>query len=155
REIHATLKQATYDIQRLQFNTVASASMKMLNALAAAPRNAGTAQMLHEGLSILLRTLSPITPHLTQAMWRELGYAGDMIDVSWPEVDASALEQDELELVLQVNGKLRGRITASKDATDDAVRALALAHEAVAKQLAGAAAKRVIVVKGKLVNVVV
>ena len=129
--------------------------MKMLNALSAVPRNAGTAQMLHEGLSILLRTLTPITPHLTQALWRELGFAGDMIDVSWPEVDASALEQDELELVLQVNGKLRGRVTAAKDASDDAVKALALAHEAVVRQLAGAQPKRVIVVKGKLVNVVV
>jgi leucyl-tRNA synthetase len=154
RELHATLKQATYDMERLQFNTVASAAMKMLNALAATPRAPQNARALHEGTSILLRTLAPVTPHVAHALWTELGYAGELMDAAWPEVDAAALEQDEIELVLQVNGKLRGHLQVAKTAAKDAIERGALAHEAVAKHLEGRAPKKVIVVPGKLVNVV-
>ncbi|HEY5993066.1 MAG TPA: leucine--tRNA ligase [Gallionellaceae bacterium] len=156
REVHLTLKQANYDLGKQQFNTVASAGMKMLNALEKTLKDAedGHAAVAHEGFSILLRLLSPICPHITHALWHELGYGGDILAAMWPEPLAAALEQDEIELVIQVNGKLRGSLRAPKDADKAALEQLALAHEAVQKQLAGGAAKKVIVVPGRLINVV-
>jgi leucyl-tRNA synthetase len=153
RETHLALKQASYDFSRFQFNTVVSAAMKMLNALEKARASADRA-VLGEGMSILLRLLSPITPHIAQTLWKELGYGDDILAASWPEVDEAALEQDEIELMIQVNGKLRGSLRVAKDADKATIEQLALASEAVQKQLAGAAAKKVIVVPGRLVNVV-
>ncbi|MGC2164829.1 MAG: leucine--tRNA ligase [Gallionella sp.] len=151
-EIHSVLKQATYDMDKHQFNTVASAAMKILNAL---DRLVGIDdKVASEGYSILLRLLAPMTPHISQALWKELGYGGDVLKASWPEVDESALVQDEIELVIQVNGKLRGNIRVSKDADKASLEQLALAHEAVQKQLAGVAVKKVIIVPGRLINVV-
>jgi leucyl-tRNA synthetase len=165
REAHMLLKQATYDIQRKQFNTVASATMKMLNALYDAPEYGDTAaatsvagaprRALHECFGILLRVLYPITPHISHTLWRELGYAGDILDARWPEVDAAALEQDEIELVVQVNGKLRGSIRIAKTAGRLAIEAAALANEQVQKFVGGQAVKKVVVVPARLVNVVV
>jgi leucyl-tRNA synthetase len=161
REIHANVKQATYDVERQQFNTVASAAMKIYNALATVPRAAdataaeGAAQLTHEGFSILLRVLYPITPHIAHALWRELGFAGDPMGASWPEADPSALETEEIELVLQVNGKLRGHLRMPKDADKASVERLALEHEAVRRLSEGRAPKKVVVVPGRLVNVVV
>jgi leucyl-tRNA synthetase len=157
REIHLTLKQANYDLGKQQFNTVASAGMKMLNALEKTLKDEGEghAAVAHEGFSILLRLLSPICPHITHALWRELGYGEDILTAAWPEPLADALEQDEVELVIQVNGKLRGSLRAPKDADKATLEQMALAHEAVQKQLAGGAAKKVVVVPGRLINVVI
>jgi len=159
REIHANVKQATYDIERQQFNTVASAAMKIYNALAAVPRTGDSAPaavtLLHEGFSILLRVLYPIGPHIAHALWRELGYAGDPMAAAWPEADPTALETDEIELVLQVNGKLRGHLRVPKDADKATIERLALGHDAVVKHTEGRPPKKVIVVPGRLVNVVV
>ncbi len=168
RQIHQVLSQASYDMERTQFNTVASAAMKMLNALynplgfQALSDNQDVPQasaipvrVLHECFSILLRVLYPITPHVSHALWRELGYAGDIISAPWPEVDASALEADEVELVLQVNGKLRGHMRAPKSAGRDELEQLALAHDAVTRYTNGQTVKKVVVVPGRLVNVVV
>jgi leucyl-tRNA synthetase len=154
RDIHLSLKQANFDYSRFQFNTVVSAAMKTLNALEKARGSADQA-VLSEGISILLRLLSPITPHITQTLWKDLGFGDDILVASWPEVDETALAQDEIELMIQVNGKLRGSLLVAKDADKAAIEQLALAHEAVQKQLAGGAAKKVIVVPGRLVNVVV
>jgi leucyl-tRNA synthetase len=155
REVHASLKQATFDIERHQFNTVASAAMKVFNALTGLPREGAEARaVLHEGLSILLRVLYPITPHIGHVLWQELGFASDPMSVAWPEVDVAALETDEVELVIQVNGKLRGHLRAPRAADKAAIEALALAHEAVAKHSQGQAPKKVVVVPGRLVNVV-
>ncbi len=154
REIHLALKQASFDFSRLQFNTVVSAAMKTLNALEKAKSSADHS-VLSEGLSILLRLLSPITPHITQTLWKELGYGDNILAAPWPEVDEAALEQDEIELVIQVNGKLRGNLRVAKDADKATIEQMALAHEAVQKQLAGGTAKKVIVVPGRLVNVVI
>ena len=152
-EIHSVLKQANYDMAKHQFNTVVSAAMKILNAL---DRLAGVDdEVAKEGLSILLRLLSPITPHICQTLWQELGYGDDILAAPWPEVDETALEQDEIELVIQVNGKLRGNLRVAKDADKAALERLAMAHEAVQKQLAGGAAKKIIVVPGRLINVVI
>jgi leucyl-tRNA synthetase len=153
RELHANLKQATYDMERQQFNTVASAAMKIYNALAGAPRSSPA--LAHEGFSILLRVLYPITPHIAHTLWRELGFAGDPMDAGWPEVDAAALESDEIELVLQVNGKLRAHLRVPRDADQALIEARTLAHPAVVKFTEGRPPKKVVVVPGRLVNVVV
>jgi len=154
REVHLLLKQATYDVERKQFNTVAAATMKMLNALHDMPGLKTHPKLLHECFGILLRVLYPMAPHLGHSLWTELGYAGDIMDAAWPEVDEAALVQDEIELVLQVNGKLRGKLLVPASASREEIERLALDHEAVRKHLEGRIPKKVIVVPGKLVNVV-
>jgi len=159
-EMHSVLKQVDYDYQRMQYNTVVSGTMKMINALEdfKAMDCAGAQVALIEGFGILLRCLYPATPHLAHALWSDLGYAnylGDILDAPWPQVDASALVQDEIELVLQVNGKLRGSVTVPSGASKEAIEAAALACDAFVTFAAGASAKKVIVVPGRLVNVVI
>ncbi len=187
-EIHTVLKQIDFDYQRMQYNTVVSGSMKLLNALedklsastlvasrtalppegASPPKgglSAGQSETsnasiaaLQEGFGILLRCLYPVTPHIAHALWVDLGYAkvhGDLLDVPWPQVDASALQKDEVELMLQINGKLRGSVTVSATADNATIKAAALATEAFIKLAAGALPKKVIVVPGRLVNIVV
>jgi leucyl-tRNA synthetase len=106
-------------------------------------------------VDFLLRVLSPITPHICHHLWKELGFEGEILDARWPEPEEKALEQDEIELVLQVNGKLRGHMKAPKAAGREQIERLALAHEAVAKFTGGQTVKKVVVVPGRLVNVVV
>ncbi|RYX91919.1 MAG: leucine--tRNA ligase [Comamonadaceae bacterium] len=159
-EIHTVLKQVDYDYQRMQYNTVVSGCMKLLNALEdfKGADSEGSRVALREGFGILLRCLYPATPHLAHTLWDELGYAataGGLLDAAWPEVDPAALVQDEIELVLQINGKLRGSVTVSATADKATIEAAALASEAFVKQAAGAAPKKVIVVPGRLVNIVV
>ena len=155
REIHANLRQANYDIGRHQFNTVVSAGMKILNALERAPKDGSTerAFVLIEACSILLRILSPITPHICHELWRSLGLGEDILAAGWPEPDEQALIEDELELVVQVNGKLRGSIRVARNASREAIETAAVAP--VQKFLEGRAAKKVIIVPGRLVNIVV
>jgi leucyl-tRNA synthetase len=160
REIHLNLKQADFDYARMQYNTVVSAAMKMLNALEDAKLGDSPAErsLAREGLGILLRVLYPIAPHITHALWQELGFPaayGDLLDAPWPLAEEDALAQDEIELVVQVNGKLRGAIRVPAAADRPAIERAALADPAVQKFVAGAAVKRVIVVPKKLVNVVV
>ncbi len=160
REIHAVLRQASYDYERKQYNTVVSAAMKMLNALEGAKVGDGPADAaaLRETVSIALRVLYPVVPHVGHALWAELGYAsesGDVLDAPWPQVDEAALVQDELELVLQVNGKVRGALRVPASADRAAIEAAAVASEAVARHAEGRAPKKIVVVPGRLVNVVV
>ncbi len=153
RELHLTLKQANFDMGRLQFNTVVSACMKLLNALEKA-RHSADAGVLAEGVSMLLRLLSPITPHITHALWQQRSAGGDILTAPWPQVDEAALVQDEIELMIQINGKLRGSLKVPASADKAAIEQLALAAEVVQKHLEGAAVKKIIVVPGRLVNVV-
>jgi leucyl-tRNA synthetase len=162
REIHLNLKKLNdYDVPRMQFNNLASAANKIYNALSDLSRSAdaaqrdGYTQVLHEGFSVLLRVMSPITPHIAHALWTELRFAGDVMNAAWPEVDPAALETDEIELVLQVNGKLRGHMRAPKAADRAALERLALENEAVQRFTNGQPPKKVVVVPGRLVNVVV
>ncbi|MCF8210192.1 MAG: class I tRNA ligase family protein, partial [Rhodoferax sp.] len=160
REIHTVLKQVDYDYQRMQYNTVVSGAMKMINALEdfKALQDAGAQVAMIEGFGILLRCLYPATPHIAHTLWSELGYArqlGDMLDVRWPEVDDSALQQDEIELMLQINGKLRGSILVPAQASREVIEPAALASAAFVQFAAGAPAKKTIVVPGRLVNVVI
>jgi leucyl-tRNA synthetase len=165
RELHVHLKQADDDYQRIKYNTVVSAAMKMLNTLERVPSTAMPAAnaLAREGMSLLLRVLNPVVPHITHALWEQLGYAalhGDIVDAPWPQVDQAALAQEEIELVLQVNGKLRGKLTvaAGADATTIEAAAIASTHvqRAMAEGQRGGPAKvlRVIVVPKRLVNVV-
>jgi leucyl-tRNA synthetase len=159
REVHKILQQADHDLKRIQYNTVVSACMKMLNTLEAAKLDASAASnaVIAEGLSIFLRVLNPVAPHITHVLWQELGFAirhGDLLDAPWPQVDPAALEQAEIDLMIQVNGKLRGSITVAKDADKASIEAAALANEQVQKYLEGTP-KKIIVVPGKLVNIVI
>jgi leucyl-tRNA synthetase len=151
-QIHLELKKANDDIERHKFNTVASACMKILNALEELPEWDATSK---EGLSILLRLLSPIAPHITHCLWRELDFGEDIMHAPWPQPDPAALEQDEVELVVQVNGKLRGSIRVPKAADRGAIEGLALANPNVQKFVAGQNVKKVVVVPGRLVNLVI
>lgn len=158
-EMHTVLRQVDYDYQRMQYNTVVSGAMKMLNALEdfKSDGSAGSSAALREGFGILLRCLYPATPHVTHALWQELGYAaehGELLDAPWPQVDEAALVRDEVELMLQVNGKLRGAIRVPAGADKASIEAIALASEDFAKHAGGAPAKKVIVVPGRLVNIV-
>jgi leucyl-tRNA synthetase len=160
REIHSILKQADYDYQRKQYNTVVSAAMKMLNAIEGAkmPESAASDAVFAESLSILIRALYPVVPHITHALWVELGFAarhGDLLDAGWPVVDQEALRQDRIELVLQINGKVRGSVSVDAAADRGAIEAAALASETFLRHAEGKSAKKVIVVPGRLVNIVV
>lgn len=159
-EIHTVLKQVDYDYQRMQYNTVASGAMKMLNALEDFKGlDSAEGQIAAiESFGILLRVLYPATPHLTHVLWSELGYAnkqGDLLDAAWPQPDPSALVQDELELMLQINGKLRGKLRVPASADKAEIERLALACEDAQKHIEGATPKKIVVVPGRLVNIVV
>ena len=156
RQAHQTLAKVTDDIgRRRTFNTAIAAVMELLNAVGRhPPATAQDRSVIREALEIAVLGLSPIIPHVTHALWRELGHATALIDEAWPAVDASALEQSTVELVVQVNGKLRARITAAVDADERTVREAALADVNVQKFIGSATVRKVIVVPGKLVNVV-
>jgi len=154
-EVHSVLRQANYDMGKHQFNTVATAGNKIFNVLDELPRNGAARALLEEGFSILLRLLSPITPHIAHHLWRELGFGEDIMKASWPDPDPAALEQDEVELVVQVNGKLRGSIRVPKTADRVAIEGLALANPNVQRFVSGQQVKKVVVVPGRLVNLVV
>ena len=155
RELHLLLQQANFDYERKQFNTVASASMKVLNLLEAVAANAGNGDFLKEGTSILLRILAPITPHIAQVLWRELQFGNDILDAGWPKVDDAALVRNEIELVLQVNGKHRGSLLVPSTAPREEVERLALENPNVQKHVDGRTVRKIVVVPGRLVNIVV
>jgi leucyl-tRNA synthetase len=161
REVHTQLKQADFDYARLQYNTVVSAAMKMLNAVddARLGDSAAETAVLQEACGILLRVLYPIAPHITHALWNELGFAArfgsEILDAPWPQTDPAALVTDEVELVVQVNGKLRSSIRVPAAADKAAIERAAVADANVQKFVGGQPVKRVVVVPGKLVNVVV
>ena len=160
RDMHGLLRQVSHDYERLQYNTVVSGAMKMLNAIedAAVGDTAADAAVQSEAFGILLRTLYPAAPHITHALWQELGLQrvhGEIIDAAWPQVDEAALVQDEIELVLQIGGKLRGSIRVPAGADRAAIEAAALATPEFARFGEGRPAKKVVVVPGRLVNVVV
>jgi leucyl-tRNA synthetase len=169
RDVHLLLKQSLHDYERLQYNTVVSASMKLLNTIEAfegvrayypslnpqqdhSSINNARRAALHESVSILLRILYPIAPHITHALWKQLRFKDEILDAPWPQVDEAALAQNEIELMLQINGKLRGSIVMPASADKAAIEAAALATEAFIKL--GTAAKKIVIVPGRLVNIV-
>jgi leucyl-tRNA synthetase len=157
RQAHQTLAKITDDIgRRRTFNTAIAAAMELLNALAKYPqRSAQDRSVMQEALEIAVLGLSPIIPHVTHALWRGLGHRTALIDEPWTAVDAAALQTSSISLVVQVNGKLRGHITVAVGADAGTVREAALADPNARKFIGSAEVRKVIVVPGKLVNIVV
>ncbi len=156
RAIHLAIKQASHDVgQNHKFNTAIAQVMTLMNVLEKAAQ--GTEQdraLLHEGLEAVTLLLAPITPHISHELWKQLGHADAVIDAGWPAVDESALVQDNLTLVIQVNGKLRGQIEMPASATREEIEAAARINENVLRFVDGLTIRKVIVVPGKLVNIV-
>ena len=156
-QLHQTIQKVDDDLgRRKTFNTAIAANMELLNTLARFDEKTPVARSVaQEVLEAIVLMLNPIVPHISQALWPELRSGSDILDQPYPKVDPAALVQNEIEIVIQINGKLRGNLRVSKDADKGALEGLVLAHEAVVKQLAGGAAKKIIVVPGRLINVVV
>ena len=153
-ELHRQLQKALFDYERHQFNTVVSACMSMVNVLNKLDDTPAGNAVLREGIGIVLRLLAPIAPHITHHLWRELGYGEDILGAGWPQVDEEALACDTIELVVQVNGKVRGRVQVPAEADRERIEAAAQANENVARFIEGKTVRKVIVVPGKLVNIV-
>ncbi|NCN23204.1 MAG: class I tRNA ligase family protein, partial [Gallionella sp.] len=156
RQLHQTIAKVDDDIgRRKTFNTAIAANMELLNALAKFSEQTDTGRAVtQETLEAIVLMLNPIVPHACQALWSSLRPASSILDQAYPQTDSAALVQDEITLMIQVNGKLRGDLTVAKDTDRATLEQLALAHEAVQRQLAGAAAKKIIVVPGRLINIV-
>ncbi|WP_304640403.1 leucine--tRNA ligase [Pseudomonas sp.] len=156
RSIHLAIRQATQDIgQHHKFNTAIAQVMTLMNVLEKAPQDSEQDRaLLQEGLETVALLLAPITPHISHALWQALGHRDPIIDASWPALDEGALVQDTLQLVIQVNGKLRGQIEVPADASRESVEAAARANESVLRFTEGLSIRKVIVVPGKLVNIV-
>jgi len=157
RKTHQTIAKIGDDIgRRSSFNTAVAAAMELLNAINRFEdaSDAGRA-VEHEALEAVVLMLSPMTPHICHALWKELGHETALIDRRWPEFDEAALELDMIELVVQVNGKLRGRVAVPADASKDDIEKLAIADDNVQRFVDGQAIRKIIVVPGRLVNIVV
>lgn len=156
RAIHQAIKQASHDVgQNHKFNTAIAQVMTLMNVLEkAAQATEQDRALVQEGLEAVTLLLAPITPHICHELWNQLGHADPVIDAGWPVVDESALVQDSLTLVIQVNGKLRGQIEMPAAATREEVEAAARANENVLRFVDGLTIRKVIVVPGKLVNIV-
>ena len=151
RELHQILAKADFDMRRLQLNNIVSAGMKMANLLA---DHKDDHALQKEGWSIMLRVLAPIVPHISEQLWTELGYHGLIANALWPVVDQAALVAAQLSYVVQVDGKRRGAIEVPADATENDLRGTALELASVTRHLNGAAPRKVIIVPGRLINLV-
>ena len=164
-DIHALLEQANRDVNKYQFNTVIAATMKMVNNLqpitealrsqAEDSGGEGSHAVYAEAIDILLRLLSPIVPHITHTLWQGVGNETDILDAGWPEPDAEALVKDSVELVVQVNGKLRGKVLVPAAANKQQIEEIAMRDDNVQRHIEGREVKKVIVVPGRLINIVV
>ncbi len=160
RQIYEILEQARYDYERLQFNTVVSGCMKLLNLLSKIPDAENIdfdikPFIIHKGMSILLRLLTPIAPHITHQLWNDLNYEGVILNAPWPKASITTLKIDSTEMVVQVNGKLRSRIQIPANAEQSAVEELALKDPKVQHAIIDKVVKKMIFVRGKLLNIVV
>ncbi len=157
RKLHQTIAKVGDDLERrYAFNTAIAANMELANELGRfTPGSRAGFELLGESLNAMVRMLAPIVPHLAQALWEALGEEGLVMDAAWPAADPAALETDEIQLVVQVNGKLRGQIRVGKDLAREDIERIALAEENVARHIEGREVRRVVVVPGRLVNVVV
>jgi leucyl-tRNA synthetase len=155
RKTHQTIRKVTDDIEHSwQFNTAVAAIMELLNVYAETPKTPATAPVLRLALESLVRILSPLVPHVGEELWEKLGHEPSILAAGWPEFSPAACLEDVLELAVQVNGKLRERITVAADATEEQIRAVALAAEKVKESIGAATVRKVIVIPGRLVNIV-
>ena len=157
RKIHMTIDKVNDDIgRRYTFNTAIAAVMEMINALSRCElKNDNDQAIMHEGVETAILLLSPIVPHITDALWAELGHTEPLIDATWPKSDPTVLEQNEIEMVVQINGKLRGKITVTKNAKQKQIENQAVEDEKVKRYLEGKTIKKIIVIPERLVNIVV
>ncbi len=157
RAAHATVVKVTGDIGRRRvFNTAIAAVMELMNTLAKFDDSSAQGRAVRrEAIELIVQMLAPIVPHACHVLWHALGHDDALMDHAWPVADPDALRQDNVEIVVQVNGKLRGRISIAADASDEQIRAAALADDGVSKWIEGKAVRKVIIVKGKLVSIVV
>ncbi|MBT8088770.1 MAG: leucine--tRNA ligase [Gammaproteobacteria bacterium] len=157
RKTHMTIAKISDDFgRRSSFNTAVAAAMELLNAVNRSDDRSDAGRAIrHEALEAVVLMLSPIVPHICHALWQELGHKTPLVDQAWPDVDEAALELDLIEMVVQVNGKLRARISVPADADKDAVEKLAIADENVQRFVDGNDIRKTIVVPGRLVNIVV
>ncbi|MCC6260002.1 MAG: leucine--tRNA ligase, partial [Anaerolineales bacterium] len=156
RKVHQTLKRITHDFESFEFNTIISSLMELLNEMYKA-REAGLAGSAewHEAIEIYLKMMAPIAPHITEELWSQLGKPYSIHQQAWPPVDEAAAKDDTLEIPVQINGKVRDKVRVPAEASEDQIRAAALASEVLQKHLEGKEPKKVIVAKGKLVSIVI
>ncbi len=157
RQVHLTIKKVTDDIERrLQMNTAIAAVMELINAVSRfSPQQESDRAVVQEALETACLLLSPVVPHITSALWQALGQTGQIIDADWPIADESAMIQDEIQYIVQVNGKLRDRILVAANADQATIEQLAQAGESVHRHIEGKTVRKIIVVPGRLVNIVV
>jgi len=157
RQIHETLSKVNDDFgRRLTFNTAIAANMELLNSVSKFKAETKTSRALRqEGLESIVLMLSPIIPHVCDEMWQALGHQEELIQAAWPEFDATALVLDEVQMVVQVNGKLRAKLTVAADASKESIEKLALSEDNVNKFIDGKPVRKVIIVPKKLVNIVI
>lgn len=155
RKTHQTLKRVTYDFENFEFNTIVSSLMELLNEMGRA-KNAGAfgSDEWNEAADIYLRMLAPVCPHIAEELWERLGKPYSVHTQPWPEVNEEAAKDDMITLIVQVNGKLRDRILVAPGISDEEAQKLALASESVQQALESRPIRKVIVVPGRLVNVV-
>ncbi|WP_300428319.1 leucine--tRNA ligase [uncultured Thalassolituus sp.] len=156
RKVHETIQKVSDDVgRRYSFNTGIAAVMELINTLQKQNlESAGARAVVAEGLDAVVRMLSPIAPHIAQSLWEAFGNDGLVLDAAWPVVDKKALEKDSILLIVQVNGKVRAKLEAPATASKDELEAMAMADDSVKAQIDGKTVRKVIVVPGKLVNIV-
>ncbi len=156
-QLHQTITKVSDDLERRHtFNTAIAAIMELMNNLSAAPAaDPASRNLMQEALENIVLLLSPIVPHICHALWQELKPGTQLLDQPWPKADASALIQDEIKLIVQVNGKLRGQIYIAKDTERTAIEDMALNNAHVKKHVDGQVIKKIVVVPNRLVNIVI
>jgi leucyl-tRNA synthetase len=155
RKVHQTVRSVTRDFEQFEFNTIISALMELMNVMVdAKTQGAFGTPAWKEAEEIYLKLLAPVAPHITEELWQRLGYTYSIHTQPWPQVDEAAAAEDEITLVVQINGKVRDRIQVPAGISEADARAAALASDAVQKGLAGREPKQVIYVPGRLVNIV-
>jgi leucyl-tRNA synthetase len=156
RKVHQTLRQVTHDFENFEFNTIVSALMELLNEMyKARERGAVNTPAWKEAMDIYVRMMAPVTPHIAEELWSRMGKPYSVHTQPWPELDQGAAAEDIVTLVIQVNGKVRDRITVPVNISDEEARSTALSSPAIQKLMEGKSPRKVIVVSGKLVNIVI
>ena len=149
RKLHQTIRKVSDDTPRLSYNTAIAAMMEYMNVLRAGERKPHRAEVMP-----LVQLVAPFAPHIAEELWERGGHAGSVFDGGWPAFDPALAADDQIELVVQVNGKLRGRVPVARETTQDAAYAAALADANIAKFVTGTP-KKVVFVPGRLLNIVV
>jgi len=158
RKVHQTIRKVTEDIETLQFNTAVAALMELLNDLTKYVQNAklqGKSAVFSEAIEMLLTLLSPMAPHITDELWNQLGHEGFMLNMPWPDYDPEVAKAEEITIVVQINGKVRDKLIVPADTDAKGIEQLALDSEKVKALIDGKQVRNIVVVPGRLVNIVV